>query len=93
MKEGDWVLVLLPENSHKLLSQWQGPFQVTRKLGPINYEVQRTSPIRRKQNYHTNMLKKWKGKKARLIQGEGEGGDLDDIGYPMVSEFMVENLG
>lgn len=23
-KEGDWVLVLLPDNNHKLLSRWQG---------------------------------------------------------------------
>ncbi len=36
---GDKVLVLLPTSSSKLLAKWQGPFEVTRRVGDLNYEV------------------------------------------------------
>ncbi len=39
---GDKVLVLLPTSSSKLLAKWQGPFEVTRQVGDLNYEVVRT---------------------------------------------------
>lgn len=26
LKEGEWVLVMLPDNNHKLLARWKGPF-------------------------------------------------------------------
>ncbi len=32
---GDKVLVLLPTSSFKLLAKWQGPFEVTRRVGGI----------------------------------------------------------
>lgn len=79
-------MVLLPDNNHKLFSRWQGPFQMTRKLGPVN-EAQRTRPIRRKQNYHTNTLKKWNDREAWLMQGEI--GDLEDVGDPRILEFVA----
>ncbi len=39
---GDKGLVLLPTSSSKLLTKWQGPFEVTRRVGDLNYEVVRT---------------------------------------------------
>ncbi len=33
---GDKVLVLLPTSSSKLLSKWQGPFEVTQRVGDLN---------------------------------------------------------
>ncbi len=36
---GDKVLVLLPTSSSKLLAKWQGPFEVRRQVGDLNYEV------------------------------------------------------
>ncbi len=36
---GDKVLELLPTSSSKLLAKWQGPFEVTRRVGNLNYEV------------------------------------------------------
>ncbi len=48
------MLVLLPTSSSKLLAKWQGPFEVTRRVGDLNYEVVRTDQI-----YHLNLLKKW----------------------------------
>ena len=57
---GDKVLVLLPTSSTKLLAKWQGPFVVTRRVGEVDYEVQRTDREGGKQIYHLNLLKAWK---------------------------------
>ncbi len=56
---GDKVLVLLPTSSSKLLAKWQGPFEVTRRVGDLNYEVVRTDRSGEHQIYHLNLLKKW----------------------------------
>ena len=57
---GDKVLVLLLTSSTKLLAKWQGPFVVTRRVGEVDYEVQRTDREGAKQIYHLNLLKVWK---------------------------------
>ncbi len=54
---GDKVLVLLPTSSSKLLAKWQGPFEVTRQVGDLNYEVVRTDRSGARQIYHLNLLK------------------------------------
>ncbi len=56
---GQFVLVLLPTSSSKLLAKWQGPFEVTRRVGDLNYEVVRTDRSGAHQIYHLNLLKKW----------------------------------
>ncbi len=55
---GDKVLVLLPTSSSKLLAKWQGPFEVTRRVGDLNYEVVQTDRSGARQIYHLNLLKK-----------------------------------
>ena len=37
--EGDQVLVLLPTNTNKLMAQWQGPYQVVKKIGNVDYQT------------------------------------------------------
>ncbi len=56
---GEKVLVLLPMSSSKLLAKWQGPFEVTRRIGDLNYEVVHTDRNGAHQIYHLNLLKKW----------------------------------
>ncbi len=75
---GDKVLVLLPTSSSKLLAKWQGPFEVTQRVGDLNYEVSRTDRSGARQIYHLNLLKKWSEVElvmlATAISGE------DDLG-------------
>ncbi len=54
---GDKELVLLPTSSSKLLAKWQGPFEVTRRVGDLNYEVVRMDRSGARQIYHLNLLK------------------------------------
>jgi hypothetical protein len=53
-KVGELALLLLPTKSNKLLLQWRGPYQVVRKVSPVDYVI----AVRGKEKtYHVNMLK------------------------------------
>ena len=57
--EGVRILVLLPPSTRKLLAQWQGPYPVLRKVGPVTYEVDMFDQAKRRRSFHVNMLRKW----------------------------------
>ncbi|KAL0148818.1 hypothetical protein M9458_055827 [Cirrhinus mrigala] len=63
---GDRVMVLVPNAACKFLAQWQGPFTIEERVGPVNYRVRQ--PGRRKpvQLYHINLLKKWVGDRDQV---------------------------
>ena len=54
LKQGDKVLLLLPTSSNKLLAQWQGPYEVKKKISDLNYVIEVCG---RDKVYHINMLK------------------------------------
>ena len=56
---GDKVLVLLPTRTEKLLAKWKGPYNVIRKVGKVNYELEMTDGGKGRKLFHVNMLKKW----------------------------------
>ena len=56
---GDQVLVLLPTETSKLLAKWQGPYQVLRRVGKVDYLVDMHDRRKRKRVLHINMLQKW----------------------------------
>ena len=56
---GDQVLVLLPTSTSKLTAQWQGPYNVIRAMGRVNYLVDMHDRQKRKRVFHINMLRKW----------------------------------
>ncbi len=56
---GDEVLLLLPTSENKLLTKWQGPYRVQRKVGSVTYEVHIPSRSKPLQIFHVNLLKKW----------------------------------
>ena len=56
---GDKVLVLVPTSECKFLAKWQGPFEVIKKTGPVNYKVSRPGRRKGENIYHVNLLKPW----------------------------------
>ena len=54
-----FVLVLLPTTTSKFTAQWQGPYQVSKVVGKVNYLVDMDDRKKRKRIFHVNMLKKW----------------------------------
>ena len=61
---GDPVLVLLPTASSKLLAQWQGPYQVVRRMGKVNYLIDMHDRRKRKRVFHVNMLRAFQVRSA-----------------------------
>ena len=74
---GDKVLVLMPTSTHKLQTQWQGPYTISRRVGDLDYE-----PIcgRWKRILHVNMLRKWHDRERSIYLAAQAGRitDLDD---------------
>ena len=56
---GDPVLVLLPTSTSKLLAQWQGPYQVLKRMGKVTYLIDMHDKRKRKRIFHVNMLKEF----------------------------------
>ncbi len=87
-KVGDFVLVLLPTDSNKLLMQWQGPFRVEAIVGKNDYKVN----IRgREKMYHINLLKKYFYREDVLA---GKGNDATQIGasvMQLVGSAVIES--
>ena len=55
-RAGDWVLILLPTDSNKLLMQWKGPYKVVEVVSPHDYKV---SVKGKEKIYHANLLKSY----------------------------------
>ncbi|XP_075762946.1 uncharacterized protein LOC142819454 [Pelodiscus sinensis] len=64
---GQRVLLLLPTPGSKLVAKWQGPFEVVRRIGEVDYEVKLTGRAEGTKVYHVNLLKAWKGREAMFI--------------------------
>lgn len=65
---GQQVLLLLPTTENKLLAHWQGPYRITRQLGPVTYELEMPGRRKTRQVYHVNLLKEWHGREPPLSQ-------------------------
>ena len=61
---GQKILLLLLPNIAKLFYQWQGPFDVIRKVGPIDYEIWLPDRWWLSQIFHVNLLKEWHDNEA-----------------------------
>ena len=76
---GDMVLVWKPGIHAKMGASWDGPFQIEKKVSPVNYKVQVPGNSNRSKVLHVNMLKKWTTAASKIhrvaIVHEDEEGD------------------
>lgn len=80
---GTLVLVRTPDLHGKLSDLWDGPYEVTRKVSPVTYEL--AVPHRRSKSMiaHVNRLKRWNNLEAsvmRVVIAEDEVGTDDPPG-------------
>ena len=68
LEVGSLVLVKVPRLTGKLDDKWEGPFEVARKLGDVNYEVIVPGKRQRKRTVHTNNCKQWKEVEAAVLR-------------------------
>ena len=57
LEVGEKVLVLLPTSTNKLLAQWQGPYEVVKKISKVVYQVEMRNKRKRLRNFH--IMRKW----------------------------------
>ncbi|CAM5083060.1 unnamed protein product [Eretmochelys imbricata] len=74
-KVGDWVMVLMALQAHKMEAWWEGPFAVQELLGAVNYLI--ASPISnlKPKVYHVNSLKPFYSRELKFCQFTAQGGD------------------
>lgn len=77
---GQKVLVLLPCLTSKLRAQWKGPYRVSRKIGPMTYEIEMPDKCKCHRIVHVNMLKAWHTvePEASLLATEGKGKEEEE---------------
>ena len=76
---GNQVLILLPTSSNKLLAQWQGPYEIIKKMGKLDYMVKLHDRRKKFKVYHVNMLRKWHVPIATACYSEELSEDHEDI--------------
>ncbi|KAL5506277.1 hypothetical protein EMCRGX_G007890 [Ephydatia muelleri] len=57
-----------------LLAQWQGPYEVVKKINKVIYQVEMLNKRKRWRNFHINMLRKWHEPLATSYLVEDVGG-------------------
>jgi hypothetical protein len=83
---GDQVLVLLPSSTSKLSSQWQGPYQVLRSVGEVNYLIYMTDHKKKKRVLHVNMLQKWHQPPVSVLLVQNALEEMDHEEVPVWNE-------
>lgn len=67
-QEGQKVLLLLPSSENNLLAKWQGPYAISRKVGPVTYELYMPERRKKHQIFHVNLLKEWFDRLASSLE-------------------------
>ena len=89
-KANEEVLVMLPKEKNKLLMQWKGPYRITKKKGPLDYDVNVNG---KNKVYHVNLLKPCLRRDASSINGRtGEAGTvMGAIDEEVVSVAVIDD--
>ena len=82
--EGALVLVRTPDLAGKLEDIWEGPYEITRRISSVTYELAVPTRWTRNRVVHINMLKAWKSPEApvfRVIVAEEDECEDDQPGH------------
>ena len=93
-KVGDKVLVLLPTSKNKLLVQWKGPFEVTKVMNAMDYEILVKGVHK---VYHANMLKLYVERQSHCLTtvelGVGEVEvEHDEMSFPLEASQTYRDI-
>ena len=56
---GQKVLLLLPTSDCKLLTKWHGPYEISKRVGKVTYELFMPDRFKKYQTFHVNLLKEF----------------------------------
>jgi len=91
LNQGDKVLILLPTDTHKLLMQWKGPYDVIERIGLADYRVQLDNG---QKVFHINMLKRYitRGGRDTAETAEVPQQDVDEISVAVLEQEESDPL-
>uniref|UniRef100_A0A8C7F2V4 Gypsy retrotransposon integrase-like protein 1 n=1 Tax=Oncorhynchus kisutch TaxID=8019 RepID=A0A8C7F2V4_ONCKI len=80
---GEKVMVLVPTAEHRLLAQWRGPYEVMKRVSPVNYLIKQPDRRKKVQLYHINLLKTYHGREEEValmaLEGKGKEETLPQV--------------
>ena len=56
---GQKVLFLLPTSESKLLTKWHEPYEISKRVGKVTYELFMPNQFKKYQTFHVNLLKEF----------------------------------
>lgn len=65
---GQQVLLLLPTSDNKLLAKWHGPYEITRCVSKVTYELHTPDKQKKHQCFHVNLLKEFHCPSSKQVQ-------------------------
>lgn len=101
-KVGEKVLVFLPVGAGKLDSKWQGPYEVTQKVGEVNYQIHMPDKRKVYRTLHANLIKKYYTRQQAqdvhecfcvtgLVQEIGD--ESLTVDHDIDSQFLDDSIG
>jgi ribosomal protein L21E len=84
-KEGDRVVMLIPDDSNKLYARWQGPGKIIKEVRPHSFLVELENGSVR--HVHQNKLREFIVRNSAvniILEGEEEFGEVDPVPAPNV---------
>lgn len=89
---GQKVLLLLPTSESKLIAKWHGPYEVTKQVGKVTYELYMPDRQKKHQVFHVNLLKEFNVRQepaqqlfVRSVQDE----EVTEQYFPISTDEMV----
>ncbi|XP_032442308.1 uncharacterized protein LOC116734877 [Xiphophorus hellerii] len=65
---GQKVLLLLPTSDNKLLTKWHGPYEITKQVSKVVYELYMPERAKKHQTFHVNLLKEFHSRQEPVHQ-------------------------
>ncbi|XP_014857306.1 PREDICTED: uncharacterized protein LOC106926725 [Poecilia mexicana] len=65
---GQKVLLLLPTSDNKLLTKWHGPYEITKQVSKVVYELYMPERAKKHQTFHVNLLKEFHSQQEPVHQ-------------------------
>ena len=89
--EGALVLVRTPDLARKLEDIWEGPYEITRRISSVSYELVDPTRWIKKHVVHVTMLKDWKSPVAPVFRViVAEEGECEDDQSGQDGEELVQ---
>ena len=82
-------MVVLPTTTSKLTARWQGPYEVVKPVGKVNYLVNLHDKQKNKRVLHVNMLKEWCIPSSTTYFAQDDEGESDEGGIVRTVVFSL----